>query len=205
MTEPTYEIIEGEQKTDEWQKLREGLITGSVAKKVKGTGNAFLYETLAIMLTGKLPKEARGEDVDRGNELEPEARAEYERATGRKVRTVAFVRLGRLGLSPDGLVMEKKRVGRLLEIKSPNVNNHIRYIVEGRIPTEHADQVIHGFKVMEDVDELDFVSYCPEFPLRPLLIITARRSDYAVDIATAGVSYDRFLQRLDAAYLTLIK
>lgn len=200
----TYEIIEGEQKTDEWQRLREGMLTGSVAKKVKGTGNAYLYETLAMMTTVRDPKQAYGEHVDRGNELEPEARKAYEKFTGEKVREVAFIKNGRYGLSPDGLVMKGKKIKKLIEIKSPDTNNHIRYILEKTLPSEHKDQIIHGFIVCDDVDEIDFVSYCPVFKFKPLFIITVRRSDMMLDIATTQVQYGKFIEKLDRHYSTLI-
>lgn len=200
-----YEIIEGEQKCDEWQKLREGVaITGSIAKKVKGTGNAYLYEHLAQMTTDWKPKEARGEHIDRGNDLEDDARKAYEKATSSKVRTVAFIRSNRLGISPDGLVMKGKTLKKLVELKAPDVNTHIRYILEKTLPAEHKDQIIHGFIVCEDVDEIDFVAYCPAFKFKPLLIITVRRADLMLDISTTKVQYQKFIEKLDKHYSTLI-
>lgn len=200
-----YEIIEGEQKCDEWQKLREGVaITGSIAKKVKGTGNAYLYEHLAQMTTDWKPKEARGEHIDRGNDLEDDARKAYEKATSSKVRTVAFIRSNRLGISPDGLVMKGKALKKLVELKAPDVNTHIRYILEKTLPAEHKDQIIHGFIVCEDVDEIDFVAYCPAFKFKPLLIITVRRADLMLDISTTKIQYQKFIEKLDKHYSTLI-
>jgi hypothetical protein len=199
-----YEIVEGEQKTDEWQKLREGILTGSVAKKVKGTGNAYLYETLAMMTTVRDPKQAYGEHVDRGNELEPEARKAYEKATKQKVREVAFIKNGRYGLSPDGLIMKGAKIKKLLELKAPDTNNHIRYILEKTLPAEHKDQIIHGFIVCDDVDEIDFVSYCPVFKFKPLFIITVKRSEMMLDIQTTKIQYQKFIEKLDKHYSTLI-
>lgn len=200
-----YIIVEGEQKTDEWRKLREGVaITGSVAKKVKGTGNAYLYEHLAIMTSDWKPKEARGADIDRGNELEPEARTAYEKATKQEVRQVAFIQNGRYGLSPDGLVMKGKGIKKIIEIKSSDVHTHIRFISEKVIPSEHRDQIIHGFIVCDDVDEIDFISYCPAFKFKPLLIVTARRSDMILEISTTRVQYEKFVKKLDEHYTNLI-
>lgn len=202
---PEYEIIEGEQKTDEWQILREGTaVTGSNAKKVKASGNAFLYETLAMMTTVRQPKQAYGEHVDRGNELEPEARIAYEKFTGEKVRQVAFIKNGRYGFSPDGLLMKAKKIKKILEIKCPDTNNHIRYIVEGRMPLEHVDQIIHAFIVCPDVDEVDFVSFCPVFKFKPLWIITVRRKDLFLDISTTELQYQKFVEKLDKNYSSLI-
>lgn len=203
-----YTIIHGDQKTDDWQKLREGKITGSVAKQVKGTGNAFLYETLAMMTTHREPKQARGEHVERGNELESEAREAYSKATKLKVTEVSFIEKDRLGISPDGVVFKKgkdaEKIDRLVEIKCPDTNNHIRYILENKIPLEHKDQIVHGFVVCDDADTIDFVSYCPEYKFKPLHIITARRDDFIVDISTSEVRYALFIQKLDANYKRLI-
>ena len=203
-----YKIIEGEQKTDEWHEMRNGVaITGSIAKQVKGTGSAYLYEHLAMMTTDRQPKELKGiKHVDRGNELEPEARKAYEKATKQKVKTVAFIRNDRYGISPDGLVLKPKleAIKKLVEIKCPDTNNHIRYILEKTLPAEHKDQVIHGFIVCDDVDEIDFVSYCPMFQFKPLLIITVKRSDLMLDIATTKITYSKFVEKLDKNYATLI-
>lgn len=204
MTAP-YTIIEGDQKCDEWQKLREGVaITGSIAKKVKGTGNAYMYEHLAIMTSDWKPKEARGEHIDRGNELEEPARKAYEKATKSKVRTVAFIRNDRYGISPDGLVMKGEKIKKLVEIKAPDVNTMIRYILEKVLPAEHKDQIIHGFIVCPDVDEIDFVAYCPQYQFKPLLIITVRREDLMLDIQTTKITYSKFVEKLDRNYSTLI-
>lgn len=204
MSRQSYIIIEGEQKTDDWHKRREGMITGSIAKKVKTTGNDFMYETLAMMTTVRSPKQARGEHVDRGNELEPEARAEYEKATKQSVRTIAFIEKGKLGLSPDGLVMAKDRIKKLIEIKCPDTNNHIRYILEKKIPAEHKDQIVHGFVVCDDVDEIDFVSYDPKYKFKKLYILTVKRQNLATDIAVAKARYDVFLRELDKNYSELL-
>lgn len=204
----SYKIIEGNQKTDEWQKLREGVaITGSIAKKVKGTGNAYLYEHLAMMTTDRKPKDLTGiAHVDRGNKLEPEAIKAYEKTTKQKVKLVAFIQNDRYGISPDGLILKPKgeTIKKLVEVKCPDTNNHIRYILEKKIPEEHKDQIIHGFIVCDDVDEIDFVSYCPVFKFNPLLIITVKRSDLFIDIATTKVQYQKFTEKLDKSYSTLI-
>lgn len=203
-----YKVIEGEQKTDEWLKLREGVdITGSNAKKVKGTGNAYMYELLAQMTSDRKPKDLSGiESIDRGNLLEPEARKEYEKFTKTKVKEVAFIQNddNRCGISPDGIIIKGDKIKKLVEIKCPDNNNHIRYIIEGTIPIEHKDQIIHGFIVCDDVDEIDFVSYCPNHLFKPLLIITVKRSNLYLDIETTKVKYSKFIEKLDENYKKLI-
>lgn len=205
-----YKVIYGEQKTDEWQKLREGYITGSSGKKVKGTGDAFLYQTLAIMTSKWKPKEARGEDIDRGNELEPEAVEEYKKATGMEVRRdIAFIQNDRIGISPDGVPyktkFDEKNIKKLIEVKSSDVPNHIKYISTNKVGSEYIDQIIHGFATIETCDEIDFVSYCPMYKFKPLHIITVKRSTMIVDISTARVQYAKFIEKLDQIYSKLIQ
>lgn len=211
MTEPEYKVIYGDQKTEEWQKMREGYITGSSAKKVKGTGDAFLYQTLAIMTSKWKPKEAFGEDIDRGNKLEPEAVEVYKKETGMEVRRdIAFISNGRIGISPDGVPYKKgkydeKNIKKLIEIKSSDVPNHIKYITTGKVGSEYIDQIIHGFETVDTCDEIDFVSYCPLYKFKPLHIITVKRSAMIVDISTTRIQYSKFIEKLDQNYSKLIQ
>lgn len=203
-----YKIIEGDQKTDEWLKLREGvIITGSNAKKVKGTDSQYMYDLLAMFTSDWKPKEAYGIHIDRGNELEDPARKEYEKFTGEKVKQIAFIQNDRYGISPDGLVLKKdKTLKRLIEIKASDVNTHIRFIIENekKIPSEHKDQIIHGFIVCDDIDEIDFISYCPAHKFKPLHIIKIKRSDLYVDIEAAKVKYSKFVEKFDENYKKII-
>ena len=49
------------------------------------------------------------------------------------------------------------------------------------------------FIVCDDVDEIDFVSYDPKIIFhKPLLIITVKRADLYVDIATTKIQYQKF-------------
>lgn len=205
-----YIVIYGEQKTKEWLKLREGYITGSNAKKVKGTGDTFLYQTLAMMTSKWKPKEASGVDIDRGNKLEPEAVKEYMKATGLEVRRdIAFIQNGRIGISPDGVPHKKGKydennITKLIEVKSSDVPNHIKYITTNKVSSEYIDQIIHGFKTIDTCEEIDFVSYCPMYKFKPLHIITVKRSQLLLDIATTQVAYDKFIEKLDKNYSILI-
>lgn len=209
MINSEYKVIYGEQKTDEWQKLREGLITGSTAKKVKGSGDAFLYQTLAIMTSKWKPKEAFGEDIDRGNKLEPEAVECYKKFTGLEVRRdIAFIQNGRIGVSPDGVPykgkFEENNIKKLIEVKSSDVPNHIKYIDTNKVGSEYIDQIIHGFETIDTCDEIDFVSYCPMYKLKPLHIITVKRATMIVDISTTKIQYSKFIEKLDKIYSKLI-
>ena len=202
-----YKIIEGDQKTDEWLKLREGVvITGSNAKKVTGNDSAYMYELLAQATSDWKPKDISNIDnIIRGNELEPIARKEYEKFTGNKVKEVAFIEAGRIGISPDGLVFDKKgKLKKLIEIKARGINYHIEFILTNKIPAEYKAQIIHGFIVCDDIDEIDFISYNNKYQFKPLVIKTVKRSEVFVDIETTKIKYKNFIEKYDENYKKLI-
>jgi len=138
-----------EQGTDEWLKLRKGIVTASSASAVvtslgqptKGKGR----ETYLCKLVGGLLLKHRQEEsvssqaIDRGHYLEPKARAAYELATGSEVRQVGFVwrdETKQAGCSPDGLLPD---LG--LEIKCPMQENAVRYLIKGKVPTDYIVQI----------------------------------------------------------------
>lgn len=200
-----YKIINVEQKTEEWFAEREGLITGSVAKKVKAKGDTYLYEVLATMTTKVKEKELHTPAIDWGVEQEPNARKEYIKQTGEKIEEIGFIKNGQLGLSPDGGKFRKnKSIKKTIEIKCPNTKNHIKYIVTNKLPSEHKDQVVHNFMVIDDLEELDFVSYDPRYKYKPLHIIRIKREDLILEINVAKVAYDAHLLKLNELYRKLV-
>ena len=127
-----------EQKSDEWLTMREGIITGSVAKKVKTSGKAYLYEVLAGMTANTKQNDiSHVEAIAHGNIAEGAARQAFEKKTGMKVDEVGFISNGRLGLSPDGVIYGKDKIKATVEIKCPNTQTHIKYILEGKYPKEY--------------------------------------------------------------------
>jgi hypothetical protein len=212
MSKTNYQIQSNvEQKTEEWFAMREGLVTGSVAKAVKagvrsGANNAYLYEVLATMTTDVKPKPLDSiEAIKWGNEQEPNARKAYETMMKVEVAEVGFIINGRLGLSPDGVVYGKKgNIIQTIEIKCPDTKNHIKYILNGGYPSEYKDQIIHNFVVIDDLKRLDFVSYDPRLKMRPLYSYTIMRESLGAEIEVAKISYTNHLKALDENYKKLI-
>ena len=88
-----------EQNTPEWMQVRLGKFTASdcyaIGTAGSGKGKDGL-ETLCLekaseILTGQLPEMFTNEDVERGHQLEQEARISYELETGRAVEQVGFI------------------------------------------------------------------------------------------------------------------
>lgn len=88
-----------------------------------------------------------------GNILEPHAREYYQKATGHEVTEIGFIEHGDgtsgFGCSPDGLVYGKTLVRdewvtephHGVEIKCPIPETHMRWLLKGELPSEHAVQV----------------------------------------------------------------
>jgi len=131
--------------------------------------------------------------VQRGNALEPEARAYYARKHGVDVAEIGFItdETGMFGASPDGLIHVPSIVvdGELtfdylhgLEIKCPIPETHIKWLRAGEIPDQHKCQV-HGSMAITGLDRWDFISFCPGVPS---LLVTVTRDDYT-DQLLAGM------------------
>lgn len=175
-------IIQCEQGSEEWYQARLGKITGSCFSKVlaKGQGKtrkSYLMQLAAEKLTG-LPQDAYSNAVmDRGNEIEPQARAAYQAIHGGTVEQVGFVELDdNIGCSPDGLVGDDGMV----EIKSPNTTTHIEYILAGKAPTKYTAQIQGGLWVC-DRQWCDFISFDPRMKSNRIFVVRVERDQAYID------------------------
>ena len=96
--------------------------------------------------------------MERGHELEPEARRLYEIEKFVEVTNGGFWENGKLGDSPDGLIKNG-----VIEIKSVQPTAHWKRIKKGGIDSSYKWQ-IHFHIWCTDSKFCDFISYCPEFP-----------------------------------------
>lgn len=169
-----------EQGTEEWLTARLGIPTATgISNIVTPNGkksasyNAYLAELVAESIEG-LSETFKSDSMERGNRLEPQARMAYEFETGNDVIQVGGVYLNAdkdLMISPDGLMPQLKKG---LEIKCPKMKTHIKYLLEGGVPTEYIIQVQSALWVT-GYETWDFVSYCPEYEKQTLYIYTAQR------------------------------
>lgn len=156
------------QKSSEWHAEARELLTGHefgavcygtpariasiVAKKcVKETVEPVVEQTVACVdEAGALPA------LKWGHRFEPVTRMLFEHcvAKGRVNDTLGRIRhptLGRLAASPDGLIVDGPRAGRLVEIKSP-----ISRELNGMIPMEYYCQMQLQAEVC-DVEAVEYV------------------------------------------------
>lgn len=118
-----------EQQTDEWFKARLGKVTASriydVLSKTKSgysaTRKNYMAQLICERLTGTREEGFKTAAMQRGNDIEPKARARYMLETGELVEETGFINhptINMSGASPDGLVGEDG----LIEIKCPNLS-----------------------------------------------------------------------------------
>lgn len=161
-----------DQRSPKWYALRLGLPTSSEFSKLvtsKGEPSKSLKD-YATKLAGELYAGISIDDfqsgyMERGAELEAEARAFYAFEQGVDVREVGFVTddKKRMGCSPDGLVGS---VG-CLEIKCLKAENHIkailRYQKDGTCPPDYVPQT-QGQIFIADRQWCDLLFYHPALP-----------------------------------------
>ena len=120
------------QGTPEWFEQRRGKVTASriadlMAKTKSGYSTSrqnYLMQLLCERLTGKIEEGYKSAAMQRGNDLEAEARNWYQLETGESVEEVSFIdhpKINFAGASPDGFVGAEG----LIEIKCPNTATHI--------------------------------------------------------------------------------
>lgn len=181
------------QYSDEWWAVRLGKPTASrfkdiltsTGKKAAGA-DAYMHLLLAEMMAGKPLESYTNQWMERGTELEPEARTYYELERC-AVDQVGFVTddMGSVGCSPDGLTPNGG-----LEIKAPKAETHVKYMLAGKCPAEYYPQVQGSMWICER-DSWDFMSYHPD--LKPFLITVKRDDEY---IKRLEESVDMFLESL---------
>jgi putative phage-type endonuclease len=154
-----------EQGTEEWLSLRMGKPTASDFSKIittKGEKSKSLTD-YAMKLASELLVDEREDSfksphMQRGNELEPCARDQYQEHTFNLVDEVAFIDHGDYGCSPDGLIGDEG----MIEIKCPIQSIHTSYLHKNELPSKYKQQV-QGQLFVANRKWCDFVSYNPTF------------------------------------------
>lgn len=162
-----------EQNTDEWFELRRGKITASnfgtiMANYGKAFGNPALQYAMRVAIetkTNRTIETYKNEWMERGNELEQDARDLYSDMTFTDVLPGGFAQRGLFGASADGLSREG-----LIEIKSVKYSTHFERLEKGGYDTAYQWQM-RGQMWLYDKPWCDFVSYCPDFPVNKQLYI----------------------------------
>lgn len=131
------------QKSPEWFAIRNLKLSASHAQAIAAGGKGletYVTEMMSEYLSSGEKENFSSSDTERGNELEPIARAIYELESGDTVEEVGCVTEGDYLLcSPDGLIGEDGG----LEIKCLKDVNHYKVILNGldEVETKYLWQV----------------------------------------------------------------
>ncbi len=186
------QIHECLQCSDEWFALKCGKVSAShfseVLNKKTGRGT-YMFRLLGERLSGEPYESYSNKVIQRGIEVETEARAYYESLYG-AVRQVGFVQMDDyVGCSPDSLVGDDG----IIEIKCPQPNTHLKYIYDNRMPAVYIPQV-QGCLWVTGRQWCDFISFEPRVKVRPFWKIRiVRDEDY---IHTLSVAVKQFVSEL---------
>lgn len=190
-------IHDVEQGSQAWLDLRVGVATASQfdqiitpkTQKPSASMAKYAYKLLAEKALGQSLDDASSMWMERGKELEPEARAWYELTQGVDVRQVGFITSddGLVGCSPDGLVGEDGG----LEIKCPSATVHMGYLLGG-VEDAYKCQVQGGLWVTGRA-WWDFLSYCPGLP--PVLLRFTRDAGFIASLESAMGEFQALVRR----------
>ncbi len=169
-----------EQGSQEWLQMRLGVATASNFDKIiTSTGveskalKDYAFELASDSLLTEPEVGFQSEAMIRGNELEEEARSYYSFVTDNKVEEVTFIKKDNIGYSPDGLIGDNG----LIEIKCPLKKNHLKYLIDNKLPTKYKAQVQGGLYISER-EYCDFISYHPLFKdEKKMLVIRVERDE----------------------------
>ena len=166
-------ILDHEQGTEEWLAARLGrpsascfsrLITNS--GKPSSSADGYINELIAERLTGRSKPFFTTPWMERGTELEPEAREAYEFISGNETLEVGFIvdPTFSYGCSPDALIGTDGG----LEIKCPAPDTHVGYMRDNQAGVNKYWQQIQGCMMITGRSTWDFLAYHPE--MEPVLV-----------------------------------
>ncbi len=191
-------FVDCEQGTPEWFQVRAGMPTASQFSTVmaKGKGGAesktrrtYMLKLVGEILTGEPMDSFTNHHMERGKEMEAEARRLYAFMKDVDPQQVGFVINGPKGCSPDSLI----DANGMAEIKTKLPHLQIDVLLSDDVPSEHRAQCQGNLWVAER-EWIDFVSYWPGLPL---FVTRAHRDDeYIKALATAVDEFNDELAHL---------
>jgi len=194
-------ILDCEQNSPEWFTARAGRPTASCFDQIitPKTGKAstqaqkYLYTLAGERIAGAKAETYTNAWMERGIEIEAEARDLFQMVNDVEVRQVGVVYPDEHKLfscSPDGL-MESEG----LEIKCPAMHTHVGYLLAGTLPADYIPQV-QGSMLITGFLHWNFVSYYPGLP--PLILKVARDDIFCAKLKVALTSFCEELDQVEA-------
>lgn len=188
-----------QQGSAEWFAAKCGIPSASNFDKIITTtgtpskqAQKYMYQLAAERVTGICEESYSSAAMERGKEVEAEARALYEMLNDVKIEQVGVCYPNEKKLcaaSPDGLIGEDG----LIEIKCPLAYASVGYILEGTLPTDYFQQV-QGQLAVTGRKWIDFLSYYPG--LRPMIIRVNRDEKFIKALEEALLKFSTDLEEI---------
>lgn len=177
------------QGSGEWLLARSTILTASNLSKVltpaklevSAQAGSLARQVAAARVFGVYEDTVSSPAMERGAEMEAEARLAYEMLTGNEVREVGLciTDSGLFGASPDGLEI----AGRCgLEIKCPKLPQSLDNLLAEALPIEYSLQIQAGIYVT-GAEAWDWCSYYPGLPVKILRVYPDPRVQEAIALA----------------------
>jgi hypothetical protein len=191
------EIFDVKQNTPEWFACRLGIPTASQFKTVLASGRGggdsktrrkYMLQLIGERRTGKPTESFSNGAMERGHEMEDEARAAYSMRYDVDLLPCGFMRRGRKGASLDRLI----GTDGAAEIKTHVPHIHFEIMLAGKLPPENKAQV-QGQLLVSGRAWIDLVSYWPGLPM-----FKFREERDSAYLAELSVAIDDFNGELDA-------
>ena len=195
------EILKCDQGSEQWHAARLGIPTASMFScllsgrkdaKDKKTRQTYMRKLAGEILTGEPEESYANAHMERGKEMEAEARSLYAFMTDADPVQVGFLKNHGAGASPDSLVGNDGG----LEIKTALAHIQVDRLLNATLPPEHRAQV-QGNLWISGRQWWDFVSYCPKLPLFVLRV--ERDNGYIAELAGAVFEFNRELAQMVAS------
>lgn len=189
-------IVDCEQQTEDWYKIKAGIPSSSCFSKIittKGAPStsckAYMYQMAGEKIIGRTESGYQSEAMLYGTKMEDKAREVYEFITGNNVKQIGFCLddQKRYGASTDGLIGDDG----MIEIKCPYLHTHVKYLLDNKLPTEYFQQVQGGMFVTER-KWCNFVSYFPEMPI--LILRVERDEEFILKLENELIKFNKELQ-----------
>ena len=161
-------VYDCEQGSEDWFRARMGIPTASefgtvLAPRAGLEGKmrrTYLHKLAGEIITGEPMERYGNAHMDRGHEMEAEARSLYAFMSDADPTQIGFLRNGQKGCSPDSLIGD----AGMLEIKTKLPHLLIDCILKDDFPAEHKAQCQGALWVAER-EWVDIAVYWPRMPM----------------------------------------
>ena len=198
-----FDPSEVEQSSEEWHKMKIGVISASNAHKLLSKTSTEKYKTymnelIAEVCTGEY-NDVSSKSMQWGKDQEQSAISAYEFHTGKEVYTLPFVykdEYMRCGCSPDAVTDD-----RPIEAKAPKTSKvHVDFLFDGIMKKEYVVQCQYQAWIM-DAKLIDFISYDPRMSKNMFHKKTLERDEKMIETFNDSVS--QFIFNMDKKLISL--